>query len=263
MSVAESILCRSNGVQLGYFGIFCRANIVLWDNPGTICTLCGAAQKTCHRNISSKIAPVVNSIVDTTVVNIIVNITAVNTEHCTTTECQMTLLDTCLCLQTKWAFAHHLKCVCHFVETWQFWRFRRWSNTMTILLISFIGEPLAVLKSYLVGQLDYHISTTRDQGNIARQWVNKVHTFGPSYVVGDRRGGDVWKRWWCKGAPLPGAGCALSENHRTAPPALDQLLTVHLQSTSDLYSCIQHFLPLATKEQATKLYCHPPTGHPL
>ena len=109
MSVAESILCRSNGVQLGYFGIFCRANSVLWDNPGTICTLCGAAQKTCHRNISSKIAPVVNSIVNTTVVN---------TEHCHTTECQMTLLDTCLCLQTKWAFAHHHRCVCHFVETW-------------------------------------------------------------------------------------------------------------------------------------------------
>ena len=111
-------------------------------------------------------------------------------------------------------------------------------NTMMILLISFSGEPLAVLKSYLVGQLDYHISTTRDQGNIAQQWVTKVHTFGPSYVVGDRRGGDVWKRWWCKGAPLPGAGCALSENHRTAPPALDQLLTVHLQSTSDLYSSV-------------------------
>ena len=149
MSVAES-----DWVQLGYFGIFCRAKIVLWDNPGTICTLCGAAQKTCHRNISSKIAPVVNSIVDTT---------AVNTEHCTTTECQMTLLDTCLCLQTKWAFAHHLKCVCHFVETWQFWRSRGWSNTMMILLISLNGEPLAVLKSYLVGQLDYHFSTTRDQ----------------------------------------------------------------------------------------------------
>ena len=55
----------------------------------------------------------------------------------TTTECQMTLLDTCLCLQTKWAFAHHLNCVCHFVETWQFWRWRRWSSTMMILLISF------------------------------------------------------------------------------------------------------------------------------
>ena len=40
---------------------------------------------------------------------------------------------------------------------------------MRILLISFSGEPLAVLKSYLVGQLDYHISTTRDQGNIAQQ----------------------------------------------------------------------------------------------
>ena len=42
-------------------------------------------------------------------------------------------------------------------------------NTMLILLISFSGEPLAVLKSYLVGQLDYHISTTRDQGNVAQQ----------------------------------------------------------------------------------------------
>ena len=153
MSVAESILCRSNGVQLGYFGIFCRANIVLWDNPGTICTLCGAAQKTCHRNISSKIAPVVNSIVDTAVVNSIVNTTvvnsivnsivnttAVNTEHCTTTECQMTLLDTCLCLQTKWAFAHHLKCVCHFVETWQFWRSRRWSTPCWFYLFPLLGN---------------------------------------------------------------------------------------------------------------------------
>ena len=134
-------------------------------------------------------------------------------------------------------------------------------NTMLILLISFSGEPLAVLKSYLVGQLDYHISTTRDQGNIAQQWVTKVHTFGPSYVVGDRRGGDVWKRWWCKGAPLPGAGSALSENHRTAPPALDQLLTVHLQSTSDLYSCIQHFLPLVQKNrQQNCIATHPPAA---
>ena len=142
MSVAESILCRSNGVQLGYFGIFCRANIVLWDNPGTICTLCGAAQKTCHRNISSKIAPVVNSIVNTTVVN---------TGHCSTTECQMTLLDTCLCLQTKWAFAHHLNCVCHLLRhgnsgglgdgptPWWFY--------LSPIKDCMCGEPLAVLKS--------------------------------------------------------------------------------------------------------------------
>ena len=177
MSVAESILCRSNGVQLGYFGIFCRANSVLWDNPGTICTLCGAAQKTCHRNISSKIAPVVNSIVNTTVVN---------TGHCSTTECQMTLLDTCLCLQTKWAFAHHLNCVCHFVETWQFWRSSLgdgpapWWFYLSPLEDCMFGEPLAVLKSYLVGQLDYHISTTRDQGNIAQESVTKVHIFCPS-----------------------------------------------------------------------------------
>ena len=135
-------------------------------------------------------------------------------------------------------------------------------NTMLILLISFSGEPLAVLKSYLVGQLDYHISTTRDQGNIAQQWVTKVHTFGPSYVVGDRKGGDVWKRWWCKGAPLPGAGCALSENHRTAPPALDQLLTVHLQSTSDLYSSVfstSCHLPQKNRQQNC-IATHPPAA---